>query len=541
MEIYYQRPSLREQTITSFIFAAMKLVLYTLLCGLLSVRVCAQKFVRPFIDPVNTGLDEQNPIISPDGRTLWFTVEKNPENMGGKKDLGDIWYSTWTGVQWSPPVHAGGQINDRGYNALAGISGDGNALVLFNHYDKSGSPAKSQGISISRKTNSGWSIPEKVTIPYFLNRSPLVSGTLSRDGSVLVYSAESYDSRGAEDLYVTVKNAAGLWTEPKNLGAAINTSFQELSPSLSADLKYLYFSTNGRRGYGSFDVYYSERLDDSWTNWSAPTNMGSRINSDGRELYYRTYPQFDLALYTSTQNSDGYGDIRAYLDTLKTTLPDTLIKMVEIKHENFSGKDEKRSTIKGMVTDSKTGQPIAAKLVFRSDSTYRASSSTRGNYSLKISSTNVYTIVVEASGYVGVLEKLDIHTFEMKVVELNFRLQPIEIGATVNLKNVLFQVAATNLLPESYDELNVVYDLLRTNPKIEIELAGHTDNRGDARMNLQLSERRVDVIKAYLVSKGISGKRIKGKGYGGQRPIANGDTEESKRLNRRVEFTIVKD
>ena len=87
----------------------------------------------------------------------------------------------------------------------------------------------------------------------------------------------------------------------------------------------------------------------------------------------------------------------------------------------------------------------------------------------------------------------------------------------------------------------MVVDLLRTNPKIEIELAGHTDNRGDARLNLQLSQRRVEIVKGYLVSKGIGGKRIKGKGYGGQKPIANSDTEESRRLNRRVEFTIVKD
>jgi len=129
----------------------------------------------------------------------------------------------------------------------------------------------------------------------------------------------------------------------------------------------------------------------------------------------------------------------------------------------------------------------------------------------------------------------------MQQVELNFRLQPIEIGATVNLKNVLFQIGTTNMLGESFDELNVVADLLRTNPKIEIELAGHTDNRGDARLNQQLSQRRVEVVKAYLVAKGINAKRIKGKGFGGQKPIANSETEESRRLNRRVEFTIVKD
>jgi OOP family OmpA-OmpF porin len=197
--------------------------------------------------------------------------------------------------------------------------------------------------------------------------------------------------------------------------------------------------------------------------------------------------------------------------------------------------------LKGTVTSSKTGQTVAARLSFKSDSTYMALSSQLGRYSLSIPSTKVYTIVVEAPGYVGVMEKLDIHTFEMQQVELNFKLTPIEVGATVNLKNVLFQVGTTRLLDKSFDELNVVVDLLRSNPKIEIELAGHTDSHGNEKQNLKLSQSRVDKVKEYLVSKGISPKRIHGKGYGGKKPITNSDSEESRKLNRRVEFTIVKD
>jgi outer membrane protein OmpA-like peptidoglycan-associated protein len=123
---------------------------------------------------------------------------------------------------------------------------------------------------------------------------------------------------------------------------------------------------------------------------------------------------------------------------------------------------------------------------------------------------------------------------------MNFKLQPIEVGAIVNLKSVLFELGTTTLLEESYSELNVVVDFLNTNPKVEIELEGHTDNRGDSKKNVVLSQQRVDKIKSYLVSKGISGKRIKGKGFGGSRPIATNNTEEARRLNRRVEFRIVK-
>lgn len=505
----------------------------------LSLTGNAQEFSALSLIPINSAYDEQNPVLSPDRKTMWYTLANHPQNSAGKKDPGDIWYSQWENGQWSVPIYGGSMINDRGYNAVAGLSGLGDQLILFNHYQKGGL-ATSQGISVSRKTNSGWSAPENIPIPFFLNRSLTISGHLSQDGSILVYSAEAYDSRGAEDLYVSLKNSAGQWSEPKNLGKIINSSFQELSPWLSADNKYLYFSSNGRKGYGSFDVYFTERLDDTWTNWSTPSNMGSRVNTEGRELFYHTFPDLRLALYSSTQNSDGYGDIRFYIDSIQSNVPDTLVKIVEIKHENLIGADEKHSTVTGVVTNSKTGQAVSAKLEFRSDSIYTATSDKLGIYRLRISSTNVYTIVVVAEGYVGILEKLDIHTFEMRQVELNFKLQPIEVGATVNLKNVLFVVGKTTLLTESYDELNVVVDLLKNNPRIEIELAGHTDNRGDAKQNLKLSQSRVDKVKAYLVSKGIAGRRIKGKGYGGQRPIANSDSEESRKLNRRVEFTIVK-
>jgi OOP family OmpA-OmpF porin len=499
----------------------------------------AQQFSKQALEATSSIYDDQSPVLSPDGKSLYFTIANHPQNVAGKKDPGDIWISTWNNGAWSTPVHGGITLNDEQYNAVAGFSPDGSQVFLLSHYAKNGSLVQSQGLSFSKKTPAGWSAPENISIPYFLNKSSLISGHVSNDGSIFIYSADAYDTKGAEDLYVSRKNNAGQWSEPRNLGIVINTSFQELSPSLSADLKYIYFSTNGRKGYGSFDIYYAERLDDTWLNWSIPVNMGSRINTEGRELFYRTYPALHLSLYTTTQNSDGYGDIRSYRDSLN--LPDSAATFIEIRRDKIPGKDEKRVVLRGTVTDSKTGLPVVAQLNFKSDSSYIATSSKQGKYSLNILSTQVYTIVVEAAGYVGALEKLDIHTFEMRQVELNFKLQPIEVGTTVNLKNVLFRTGTTDLLFDSYDELNVVVDLLKANPAIEIELAGHTDSRGDARQNLRLSQSRVEKVKNYLVSKGINARRIQGKGYGGKKPITNSDSEESRRLNRRVEFTILKD
>jgi OmpA-OmpF porin, OOP family len=501
--------------------------------------ICLSTFVHAQFDLVNSGNDEQNPVISPDGKTLYITIANHPQNVGGVKDPGDIWMSVWMGDAWSAPVHAGVTLNNRGYNSVAGISKSGNELFLFNHYTKTGDLPTTQGISVSIKSNAGWSTPKNITIPYFRNRSEHISGQWHEDMQVLVIAAESYNTLGAEDLYVSFY-LEGRWSEPTHLGNLVNTPLQEMSPSLSADGKFLFFASNGRRGTtGSFDIYMSERLDDTWKNWSIPVNLGIDVNSDGRELYFKKFESQNITLYTSTNNSDGYGDIRVYRERLpEVQKVDTLLKIVETRREY---KDTiKRVKLSGRVTNSKTGAGIPARVIFRSDSTLIASSANDGNYSIVIPSTRIYTIEVESKGYINLAERLDIHTFEMEALQMNFKLQPIEVGASVNLKSVLFELGTTELLEESYSELNVVVDFLNANPRVEIILEGHTDNRGDRVKNLLLSQQRVDKIKAYLVSKGINGKRIRGKGYGGSRPVATSDSEEARKLNRRVEFRILK-
>ena len=435
---------------------------------------------------------------------------------------------------------------------MAGISRNGHQLFLHGHYDVSGQPARSQGISISSDTGGGWSRPVNIRIPYYLNRSGLLSGAISGDGSVFIFSAETYGTRGVEDLYVAF-NIDGKWSEPKNLGTTINTQFQELSPSLSADSKTLYFSSNGMKGSGSFDVYSSVRLDDTWSNWSAPVNMGDRINSSGRELYYRTTAE-GIGIYTSTLNSDGYGDIRLYIpdepflrqDTLiianlSAPAADTLVKIDEIKYDSADGVDSHYVKVHGKVVNAKTNEPVQAKVTFTGPIAGKEETrATANGYSVTVRSTDEYNITVEAQGFVSTMQKLDIHTFEMKDLEMNFSLQPAEVGTTVNLKNVLFAQAKTEILPESFPELDLVVSFLKANPSIKIELSGHTDGRGVHADNVRLSQQRVNRVKEYLVSKGIEKGRMSGKGYGGTKPVASNDTEESRRMNRRVEFTIKK-
>ncbi|MGN6646869.1 MAG: OmpA family protein [Cytophaga sp.] len=149
-----------------------------------------------------------------------------------------------------------------------------------------------------------------------------------------------------------------------------------------------------------------------------------------------------------------------------------------------------------------------------------------------------YSMHVEKEGYVSeiaVVEILDVKQNQTK----DFELSPIKVGETISLPNVYFARGGTALLESSNESLDQLYTMLKDNPTMRIELLGYTDNQGDPKLNILLSEQRVAAIKDYLVAKGIAGDRITGKGYGGAKPIASNATEETRQLNRRVEFVIV--
>lgn len=499
------------------------------------------------LQPLNSSLDEQNPVLSPDGKTLYFTISNQAQNVGGKKDLGDIWYSHLGSTGWSAPIHGGPKINNTYHNTVAGFSSDGSQLFLMGHYQPGGKPVTTQGLAVSYRSGDVWSDPQNISIPYFKNKTPFQSGYISIDGNVLVYSADSYGTKGAEDIYVALR-VNGIWQEPKNAGERINTIMQDVSPSLSVDNKRLFYATNGKKGLGSFDIFYSDRLDDTWLNWSPPVNMGTMVNSEGRELFFREFPSGSY--YTSTQSSDGYGDIR-FFPSAKTigdsaivvivAPKDTVHKIEHVVYEKPADEESGSTHILGKVLNSKTNAPVPNAVIhFLSTDRVEAITDEAGGYSVELSGVNVYHVKVEAQGFIGSFETMDLHTQLLKDLEINFRIQPLEVGATVNLRSVLFEQSKPVLLPESFDELDMVADFMKENEKLEIELAGHTDNRGRHELNMKLSRERVERVKEYLVSKGISANRITGRGYGGTKPIADNDVDETRRLNRRVEFTILK-
>lgn len=529
--------SLKSGTPLVVLSYVMKLLVIPL--TLLTVVALAQSG-QSYFSKVNSAYDEMNPVTSPDGRLLLLTIGNHPANIGGVKDPGDIWLSRWVdGVGWSAPEHGGRVINDRTFNTVAGFSADGQRIYLMNHFSGDGSSARTQGISVTSFNGNTWDKPVNISIPYFRNTSPFISGHINKEETIFVYSAETHGSRGVEDIYVSLKGNDGQWSEPRNLGPVINTSFQELSPSISDDGFTLYFSTNGKDGFGSFDVFRARRLDDTWQSWSEPENLGSAVNSQGRDLNYREYAATGISLFTTTLNSDGYGDIR--MRSPDGPQPEIIASSEIVGTETTPTTNTTQISVTGRIRDALTGQQIDAELVFKSETVTSEASARAGNgFDIELSPGALYEVTIESPGYISVIQKLDLRVTSASRLEANYNLQPAVRGTRVTLESVLFEQGTTTMLSESYAELDLVVDLMSANPKIKIELAGHTENRGSEALNLRLSQDRVDVVKDYLVSRGIHKSRIRGKGYGSSQPIAGNETEESRRLNRRVEFMIRK-
>lgn len=473
---------------------------------------------------VNSEYREIAPVISPDGKTLYYTRWKHPDNLGKDKNQ-DIWYSELQGdKKWGTAVLFPAPINNNEHNAICAISPDGKTILLNNVYLKDGSMAK--GVSMSTKTSKGWDFPKPLIIKNFKNKSDYAEYSFSPNGRVLILTGQFRETQGGKDVYLSFLQADNTWSEPQDAGSVINTAEDESTPFIAADGKTLYYSTRGLSGYGSNDIFMSRRLDDTWLKWSEPENLGSIINTPEWDGYFSISALGDYAFFSSQENAIGEEDIFKFKvpDSIK---PDAVVQVTGGVY-NFSDKKQISATINVQsMTDSDT---VCV--------TYDPQT---GDYKLMLPAKKNYTISASKKGFISVSEPLDFtKETNFKEIKKNIYLYPIEAGQRITLNSVFFEQSKYEILPSSYPELDRIVSLMKENPSMEIMLEGHTDNQGDWNANLLLSKQRVDEVKKYLASKKVNMNRIQTQGYGSTRPVSSNNSEEKRKLNRRVEFMIIK-
>jgi outer membrane protein OmpA-like peptidoglycan-associated protein len=476
---------------------------------------------------VNSKYEDSEPIISHDGKTLYFRRYDDlvGPNYSGESNCGDIYMaSLLDNGSWTKAERIVSPVNNSHNNELVGVSpdnntlwmGDTNCLPTSNHFK----------YWESKRTATGWTVPRPVKIINPGNHNEYFTASISADGQTSMLAIERDDSYGSMDIYVCfLRN--GLWSEPKNLGPVVNTIGLDSGPFLAADNQTMYYATDGKPGYGSMDIFVTRRLDDTWLKWSEPQNLGPSINTTGMDEYYSVPASGEYAYFHSSVNSLGAEDI------FRIKLPQ-------------AAKPEPVVLVHGKVLNSKTKDPVSASIHYEilpdgKDLGSASSNPTTGEYKIILPYGQHYAYHASAPGFIEVSENFDLVDKKDYVeISKDLYLVPIEIGAKISLNNVFFEQGKPVLLNSSYPQLDRLVQIMAENPQMEIELRGHTDNAGDAGLDMKLSEDRVKVVKEYLVSKGISAKRIGGKGFGGTQPLNTRGDEASRKLNRRVEFVVTK-
>jgi outer membrane protein OmpA-like peptidoglycan-associated protein len=472
---------------------------------------------------VNSPYDEVAPKISADGRTLYFGRKHSPQNIGGVDDKEDIWVARLNeNGTWTKSINMGAPVNTSSTNNLLSVSTDNNTLLFHT----------TNGFGVMNRVAGGWSQMKDLGIN-FKNESEYLEGSLSPDGKAILFVAKLKSNayyrpdKDERDIFVCEKKPNGSWSAPIHTGRFLNTAGDEYSPVLSADGKTLYFATDGRPGYGDVDIFMSKRLSDGWTQWSEPVNLGLGVNTVGFDAYYTLPASGEFGYMVSNIKSVGLADIIRF-KLPRSMRPDPVL------------------LVSGRVLNAKTQTPLEAVIRFDDLLSGKEIGEARsdpgtGDYRIALPVGKRYGYHAAAPGYLSVNENLELITLtEYNELRKDLYLVPIEIGESIQLKNVFFVQSKPELKSESYPELDRLVSIMKDNPTLEIELQGHTDNLGKPDANLLLSEKRVQAVKDYIVKKGIQPTRIKGKGYGGSRPVAPSNSEANRQLNRRVEFKITK-
>ncbi|MBK9192865.1 MAG: PD40 domain-containing protein [Crocinitomicaceae bacterium] len=517
-------------------------------------------------DSINTEYPEFSPVISADNRVLFYTARR-PDSYGGAKDetntyYEDIYYSSREyGGEWTGSVNIEQPINTISHDATVGLAPDGKSLLTYK-----GLNSKNGDIFITRQDENGvWAEPVSIgaTINTKYHES---SATLSFDEKTLYFESDQPGGFGQHDIYVAYwDEATQTWGKPENLGPTINTEFEEKGVFFHPDNKTLYFSSNGHNNIGGLDIFKTV-LDPETKTWSKPENIGYPINTPDDDIYFVVTGDTRYAYYSSYRE-DGFGEKDIYKITFLGDKKDPVLAGADIEgsdDELFASvpkskmieqfDNSKLFVLKGVVTDGKTKVGISANLSIINAKTNEKVTdiitNSDGTYSVILVPGETYAVTVSGSSYTIASKTLNSTKDDNnKEITMNFELFAPTTGTTFALHNIYFDFDKSDLRHVSCDELDKLAKIMKENPTIVIELAGHTDRRGSDDYNMVLSKERAEIAKAYLVSKGIDASRIKTVGYGESKPEVSGEAinnmgsnqekEAAHQQNRRTVVRIV--
>lgn len=480
---------------------------------------------------VNTAVSEWDPNPTADGTQLYFSGNYRAGGMGGD----DVWVSDLVNGEWQTPRNLGRKVNGKQDETIDNITADGNTLMLSGNF--MGTFGLFDIYSID-KVGDDWG--DLYHYQYPINTQYVdEGGNLTADRKAILFSSDrpggvgdfvplnTYShgtNMGNMDIYVSFMTDSG-WSDPVNLGTTINTPFSERSPYLHPDGKTLYFSSDGHAGLGGLDVFKSVRLDDSWTNWSKPVNLGKEINTILNDWGYKIGITGDSAFFSGYERTNGYGQWDLYSVTLpKDAKPNPVVM------------------ISGTISDNK-GHKLQAEVVWEDLKTGEQLGTTKsnlltGHYFIVLPIGRNYGYYVKKDGYYPTSNNIDLTKSKdgdnLKVdIELTSVKEIKNEKSSFTINNIFFDFDSDILKIESTTELNRLSKFLKDNNIRSLEVIGHTDKVGSKEYNYNLSLRRAKAVQKYLLEKDEK-LQIATIGKGDDEPIDSADDAK----NRRVEIIV---
>lgn len=490
------------------------------------------------LSSINSPARDNTPLITADGRIMFFNSTRRSDrswaHYNGTRDRydDDIYYAVRSSEKgekevWSTPANLGSAINSSADDGVAAISPDGHRIYfvsLKKGWAADGGPfyrADLQGTSWSNVQGMGSGIAR------FFQHNPagrtfrVYGASISPDGRDFYFATTAHSEGDRQQIWIS-HNIGGQWSDPENLGSRINQPAGSYAPFIAADGRTLFFSTHMAGGFGGDDIYYSTLRNGIW---ETPLNIGAPINTANDDAFL-SIPASGDRVYLSTSHN-GNDDIYS------TALPE-------------SARPKSVVLLTGTVANKRTGAPVEATVTIEDlDAGTKIfdarSDSLTGTYTAILYAGKRYGISVNAPGYVFLSTHYTTpNDGAYAEIHESFPLEKLEEGKSFVLNNIFFEYKLATISAESKLELNRLIDLLNTRGALKITVDGFTDNIGSDEFNHILSIERAAAVRNYLVDMGhIAPARIEVRGYGIDRPVASNDTEDGRRKNRRVEFSVL--
>jgi outer membrane protein OmpA-like peptidoglycan-associated protein/Tol biopolymer transport system component len=471
---------------------------------------------------INSDISDFGAVLH--GSSLYFTSARNAarKNYGWNDEpYLDIYQATYNvdGTITNPTAVA--ELNTKWHDGPSTLSADGNTIYFSTESYNDGEFEKEKAINtkksqviIYKATKTGDKWGNITSLPFNSKEYSTGNPSLSKDGKTLYFTSNMPGSIGGTDIWKVAVNGDGGFGTPENLGTNVNTEGDESFPFISEDNKTLYFASNGRQGFGGYDVFAYDMA-------GAAVNMAKPINSEKDDFAFTFNPDKNIGFLSSN---------RAGVDNIYLATPVCGVEVVTL------------------VTDAKTGAILSGAKVSILDDKKNViateMSNEKGEVTYNVECNKAYAIQASKDGY-------ESNTFAVAASKggtqkVAAALSPIDVIVTpteIVLKPIYFEYDKSNITQEGAFELDKLVQVLKNNSAMVILAKSHTDNRGSDQYNMSLSDRRAQSTVQYILSKGISKDQISGKGMGESEPKVDckeACTEEDHATNRRSEFLIVK-